>query len=62
MSYLTQVVAMNLRMDSSPRAAAKVVEGHTVNGNLNAMIVPGSGLVSPAAAIAGHFVDIREWR
>src|SRR6266436_4824405 len=69
------------------RAAAKVVEGKTVNSNLNAMIVPGSGivkeqaeaegldkiffkarthLVSPAmaaaAAIAGHFVDIREWR
>src|SRR5712672_885236 len=111
------------------RAAAKVVDGKTVNGNVNAMIVPGSGLVkeqgeaegldkifikagfewrepgcsmclamnpdklkpeercastsnrnfegrqgfkgrthlvSPAmaaaAAIAGHFVDIREWR
>src|SRR5260370_38982644 len=28
------------------RAAAKVVEGKTVNGNLNAMILPGSGLVS----------------
>jgi 3-isopropylmalate/(R)-2-methylmalate dehydratase large subunit len=35
------------------RAAAKVVEGHTVNGNLNAMIVPGSGLVKAQAEAEG---------
>src|SRR3954467_13403930 len=31
------------------RAAAKVVDGKTVNGNVNAMIVPGSGLVKAQA-------------
>ncbi len=35
------------------RAAAKVVAGHTVNGNLNAMIVPGSGLVKEQAEAEG---------
>jgi 3-isopropylmalate/(R)-2-methylmalate dehydratase large subunit len=35
------------------RAAAKVVEGHTVNGNLNAMIVPGSGIVKEQAEAEG---------
>ena len=35
------------------RAAAKVVAGHTVNGNLNAMIVPGSGLVKEQAEADG---------
>ncbi len=35
------------------RAAAKVVEGKTVNGNLNAMIVPGSGLVKEQAEAEG---------
>ena len=35
------------------RAAAKVVEGRTVNGNLNAMIVPGSGLVKEQAEAEG---------
>ena len=35
------------------RAAAKVVEGHTVNGNLSAMIVPGSGLVKAQAEAEG---------
>src|SRR6266567_6052628 len=35
------------------RAAAKVVAGKTVNGNLNAMIVPGSGLVKEQAEAEG---------
>jgi 3-isopropylmalate/(R)-2-methylmalate dehydratase large subunit len=35
------------------RAAAKVVDGHRVNGNLNAMIVPGSGLVKEQAEAEG---------
>src|SRR4051812_23984689 len=35
------------------RAAAKMVEGKTVNGNLNAMIVPGSGLVKEQAEAEG---------
>jgi len=35
------------------RAAAKVVEGKTVNSNLNAMIVPGSGLVKEQAEAEG---------
>src|SRR5438105_8777937 len=35
------------------RAAAKVVEGKTVNGNVNAMIVPGSGLVKAQAEAEG---------
>ena len=35
------------------RAAAKVVDGKTVNGNLNAMIVPGSGLVKAQAEAEG---------
>ena len=35
------------------RAVAKVVEGHTVNGNLNAMIVPGSGIVKEQAEAEG---------
>ena len=35
------------------RAAAKVVAGHHVNGNVNAMIVPGSGLVKEQAEAEG---------
>jgi 3-isopropylmalate/(R)-2-methylmalate dehydratase large subunit len=35
------------------RAAAKVVAGKTVNGNLNAMIVPGSGIVKEQAEAEG---------
>ena len=35
------------------RAAAKVVDGKTVNGNVNAMIVPGSGLVKAQAEAEG---------
>jgi 3-isopropylmalate/(R)-2-methylmalate dehydratase large subunit len=35
------------------RAAAEVVAGHTVNGNVNAMIVPGSGLVKEQAEAEG---------
>ena len=35
------------------RAVAKVVDGKTVNGNLNAMIVPGSGLVKEQAEAEG---------
>jgi 3-isopropylmalate/(R)-2-methylmalate dehydratase large subunit len=35
------------------RAAAKVVDGKTVNGNVNAMIVPGSGLVKAQAELEG---------
>lgn len=35
------------------RAVAKIVEGHTVNGNVNAMIVPGSGLVKLQAEAEG---------
>jgi 3-isopropylmalate/(R)-2-methylmalate dehydratase large subunit len=35
------------------RAVAKVVDGKTVNGNVNAMIVPGSGLVKEQAESEG---------
>jgi 3-isopropylmalate/(R)-2-methylmalate dehydratase large subunit len=35
------------------RAAAKIVEGKTVNGHVNAMIVPGSGLVKAQAEAEG---------
>ena len=35
------------------RAAAKIAEGKTVNGNVNAMIVPGSGLVKEQAEAEG---------
>ena len=35
------------------RAAAKVIEGKTVNGNVNAMVVPGSGLVKEQAEAEG---------
>jgi 3-isopropylmalate/(R)-2-methylmalate dehydratase large subunit len=35
------------------RAAARVVEGHTVNGNVSAMVVPGSGLVKEQAEAEG---------
>ncbi len=35
------------------RAVAKIVEGKTVNGNLNAMIVPGSGIVKEQAEAEG---------
>jgi 3-isopropylmalate/(R)-2-methylmalate dehydratase large subunit len=35
------------------RAAAKMVDGKTVNGNVNAMIVPGSGLVKAQAEAEG---------
>ncbi len=35
------------------RAAAKMVDGKTVNGNVNAMIVPGSGLVKEQAEAEG---------
>jgi len=35
------------------RAAAKIVEGKTVNGNVSAMIVPGSGLVKEQAEAEG---------
>src|SRR5258708_16322168 len=48
------------------RAAAKVVEGKTVNGNLNAMIVPGSGIVKEQAEAEGLdkiFINAGvEWR
>lgn len=35
------------------RAAAKIVEGKTVNANVNAMIVPGSGIVKEQAEAEG---------
>ena len=35
------------------RAAAKIAEGKTVNANVNAMIVPGSGLVKDQAEAEG---------
>ncbi len=35
------------------REVARVVEGHTVNANVNAMIVPGSGLVKEQAEAEG---------
>jgi 3-isopropylmalate/(R)-2-methylmalate dehydratase large subunit len=35
------------------REVARVVEGKTVNGNVNAMIVPGSGLVKEQAEAEG---------
>ena len=48
------------------RAAAKVAEGKTVNANVNAMIVPGSGLVKEQAEAEGLdkiFVEAGfEWR
>jgi 3-isopropylmalate/(R)-2-methylmalate dehydratase large subunit len=48
------------------REVARVVNGHTVNGNVNAMIVPGSGLVKEQAEAEGlHEIFIKagfEWR
>jgi 3-isopropylmalate/(R)-2-methylmalate dehydratase large subunit len=48
------------------RAVAKVVDGKTVNGNLTAMIVPGSGLVKEQAESEGlHNIFLKagfEWR
>jgi 3-isopropylmalate/(R)-2-methylmalate dehydratase large subunit len=35
------------------RAAAKIIAGKTINGNVNAMIVPGSGLVKEQAEAEG---------
>src|SRR6202000_2781115 len=35
------------------RAVAGIVAGHTVNANINAMIVPGSGLVKMQAEAEG---------
>jgi 3-isopropylmalate/(R)-2-methylmalate dehydratase large subunit len=35
------------------RAAAKIAEGKTVNGNVNAMVVPGSGIVKEQAESEG---------
>src|SRR4029077_14970486 len=36
------------------RAAAKIAEGKTVNANVNAMIVPGSGLLKEEAELEGR--------
>jgi 3-isopropylmalate/(R)-2-methylmalate dehydratase large subunit len=48
------------------RAVAKIVDGKTVNGNLQAMIVPGSGLVKEQAEAEGlHKIFLKagfEWR
>jgi 3-isopropylmalate/(R)-2-methylmalate dehydratase large subunit len=48
------------------REVARVVGGHTVNANLNAMIVPGSGLVKEQAEAEGlHEIFLKagfEWR
>jgi 3-isopropylmalate/(R)-2-methylmalate dehydratase large subunit len=48
------------------RAAAKVVQGRKVNGRVNAMVVPGSGLVKAQAEAEGldrAFLDAGfEWR
>ena len=48
------------------RAAAAIVEGRTVNANVNAMVVPGSGLVKAQAEAEGLdriFLDAGfEWR
>jgi 3-isopropylmalate/(R)-2-methylmalate dehydratase large subunit len=48
------------------REVARIVEGKTVNGNVNAMIVPGSGLVKEQAEAEGlHKVFVAagfEWR
>ena len=48
------------------RAAAKIVEGRHVNGNVNAMVVPGSGLVKEQAEEEGLdkiFIEAGfEWR
>ncbi len=41
------------------RAVAKVVEGKTVNANVNAMVVPGSGLVKEQAEAEGHRQDLK---
>ncbi|WP_264861956.1 aconitase family protein, partial [Klebsiella pneumoniae] len=48
------------------RAVAKIVDGRTVNGHVNAMIVPGSGLVKEQAEAEGlHKIFLKagfEWR
>ena len=48
------------------REVARVVNGHTVSGNVNAMIVPGSGLVKEQAEAEGlHQIFLKagfEWR
>ena len=48
------------------REVARVVNGHTVNANVNAMIVPGSGLVKEQAEAEGlHKIFIKagfDWR
>ena len=44
------------------RAAAKVAEGKTVNANVNAMIVPGSGLVKEQAEAEGPRPDLPQGR
>jgi 3-isopropylmalate/(R)-2-methylmalate dehydratase large subunit len=48
------------------RAAAKVVAGHRVNGNVKAMVVPGSGIVKAQAEAEGLDAIFRnagfEWR
>jgi len=45
--------AAHLGPNEDLRAAAKMVEGKTVNGNLTAMIVPGSGIVKEQAEAEG---------
>ena len=44
------------------RAVAKVVDGKTVNANVNAMIVPGSGLVKEQAEVRRSRQDFRQGR
>src|SRR5207237_5047593 len=48
------------------RAVARVVNGKTVNANINAMIVPGSGLVKEQAEAEGlHKIFVKagfDWR
>jgi 3-isopropylmalate/(R)-2-methylmalate dehydratase large subunit len=48
------------------RAAAKIAEGKHVNANVNAMIVPGSGIVKEQAEAEGlHKIFLAagfEWR
>ena len=44
------------------RAAAKIADGKTVNGHVNAMIVPGSGLVKEQAEAEGLAQDLHQGR
>jgi len=52
MTYTTALACTNGRIEDL-RAAAKIVEGHKVAESVNAMVVPGSGLVKQQAETEG---------